>query len=205
MKPLTTLEGRAAPLPLANVDTDQIIPARFMKRPRSEGYGGFCLHDLREAAKQAGQPLALDDAEHAGAEILIARRNFGCGSSREAAVYAIADAGFRCVVAPSFGDIFASNSVKNGVLPARVSEEDAERLLALAGEQAHAFRLDLAEQTIRAGHHVVRFEVDPVWKLQLLNGWDDIDMTLRYRGEIDAFVARDRVNRPWAQPRRAAT
>lgn len=201
MKPLTTLEGGAAPLPLANVDTDQIIPARFMKRPRSEGYGGFCLHDLREEAKQAGRALALDDAKHAGAEVLIARRNFGCGSSREAAVYAIADAGFRCVVAPSFGDIFASNSVKNGVLPARVSEEDAERLLTLATEQAHVFRLDLAEQTISMGNHVVRFDVDPVWKLQLLNGWDDIDMTLRYAANIEAFVAQDRAARPWAVPR----
>lgn len=200
MKPLTVLDSRAAPLPLANVDTDQIIPARFMKRPRSEGYGAFCLHDLREEAMRSGSPLSLDDPDFAGADMLLARRNFGCGSSREAAVYAIADAGFRCVIAPSFGDIFASNCVKNGVLPARVSEADAELLLSLAQEQDHALRLDLETQRISAGNHVVSFEIDPVWKLQLLNGWDDIDMTLRHRDDIDAFAMKDRLARPWAQP-----
>jgi len=124
MQPFRQVEAPGAALPLANVDTDQLIPARFMKRPRSEGYGGFLLHDLRFDPEGAARPDAvLADAEERRPAVLVARRNFGCGSSREAAVYALADFGIRCVVAPSFGDIFASNAVKNGVLPARVSEE----------------------------------------------------------------------------------
>ena len=119
MQPFVTLTAPACPLPLSNVDTDQLIPARFMSRPRSEGYGDFLLHDLRR-----GEAGALDPAfplnAHPGAGILVARRNFGCGSSREAAVYALADFGFACVIAPSFGDIFASNAVNNGLLPATV-------------------------------------------------------------------------------------
>ena len=130
MKPFTKIETPAIPLPLANVDTDQIIPARFMTRSRAEGYGRCLLHDFRFDANGAPRNNPLDDPRRAGAAVLIARRNFGCGSSREAAVYALADFGLCCVVAPSFGDIFASNAVKNGLLPARVSSEDAEALLA---------------------------------------------------------------------------
>jgi 3-isopropylmalate dehydratase small subunit len=131
MTPLIVLEAGACPLPLDNVDTDQLIPARFMKRPRSDGYGQFLLHDLRQDA--ANPACALDQDRFKGCQILIAGRNFGCGSSREAAVYALADFGFRCVIASSFGDIFASNAVKNGVLPALVSPEQAEVLLAHQG------------------------------------------------------------------------
>src|ERR1700722_14573749 len=123
MQPFTTLEAIACPLPLANVVTDQIIPARFLKRLRSEGYGGQLLHDLRFGADGTRKStLALDDPRHRGARIMVARRNFGCGSSREAAVYALADFGIACVIAPSFGDIFRNNCVMNGVLPARLSE-----------------------------------------------------------------------------------
>ncbi len=127
MRPFISLTARACPLPLANVDTDQLIPARFMRRPRSEGYGPFLLHDLRRRPDGELDPaFPINAAAYAGAEILVARRNFGGGSSREAAVYALADHGFRAIVAPSFGDIFASNAVKNGMLPARVADEDAE-------------------------------------------------------------------------------
>ena len=197
MIPFTRLESRAIPLALANVDTDQLIPARFMKRPRSEGYGAFLLHDLR---KEAGNEATLLDAPHfAGAHILITRRNFGSGSSREAAVYALSDFGFRCIVAPSFGDIFASNAVKNGLLPAIINEEDAEKILRHpAIEQGHAITIDLAEQSIKIGAEVYKFEIEPVWKMQLLNGWDDIDMTLSYQSEIERFAAQDAKNRPWA-------
>ena len=200
MTPLVNVEAKACPLPLAGVDTDQIIPARFMKRPRSEGYGAFLLHDLRQGADAPA--TCLDNPVYQGAAVLVARRNFGSGSSREAAVYALADYGFRVVVAPSFGDIFASNAVKNGVLPARVSEADAEALLASeAVREGRAIRIDLAGQTITAGNLVAAFDIDPVWKTQLLNGWDDIDLTMARTGDIESFRARDALARPWATPR----
>lgn len=200
MTPLVNVEAKACPLPLAGVDTDQIIPARFMKRPRSEGYGAFLLHDLRQGADAPA--TCLDNPVYQGAAVLVARRNFGSGSSREAAVYALADYGFRVVVAPSFGDIFASNAVKNGVLPARVSEADAEALLASeAVREGRAIRIDLAGQTITAGNLVAAFDIDPVWKTQLLNGWDDIDLTMARTDDIESFRARDALARPWATPR----
>lgn len=201
MEPLKTIDAPAIPLALANVDTDQLIPARFMKRPRSAGYGAFLLYDLRNAA---GGPIAenpLDDPRRAGAGVMIARRNFGCGSSREAAVYAIMDHGVRCVIAPSFGDIFASNAVKNGLLPARVSEAEAEALLASPTVlEGGPIRVDLMAETVTAGNLVVPFTIDPIWKTQLLNGWDDIDLTIAERPEIERFRARDKMARPWATP-----
>ena len=191
MKPFARETAAVLRLPVANVDTDQLIPARFMKEPRRpEGYGRFLLHDL---AAEGGIP-----APAARQAILVARRNFGCGSSREAAVYALADFGFRAVIAPSFGDIFASNCVKNGLLPATVSEADAEALLA----GALPATVDLAAQTIACGNLVIPFAVDPVWRTQLLNGWDDIDLTLAEAEAIAAFTARDGAARPWAPPRR---
>jgi 3-isopropylmalate/(R)-2-methylmalate dehydratase small subunit len=201
VKPFTDIETPAIPLPLANVDTDQIIPARFMTRSRAEGYGACLLYDFRFDPDGAPRDNPLDDPRRAGAAVLIARRNFGCGSSREAAVYALADFGLRCIVAPSFGDIFASNAVKNGLLPARVSSEDAEALLAsLAVAEGGAVRIDLAAQTISIGNLVASFEIDPVWKTQLLHGWDDVDFTLREQSRIEAFRTRDLAARPWAVP-----
>jgi 3-isopropylmalate/(R)-2-methylmalate dehydratase small subunit len=192
MTPLSSATGQALRLPLANVDTDQLIPARFMKEPRKPlGYGRFLLHDL---VSDGAAP-----APREGQSILIARRNFGCGSSREAAVYALADQGFRVVIAPSFGDIFASNCVKNGILPATVSESDAEALLSAADVP---LTVDLEACRILAGNLVVDFAIDPVWRTQLLNGWDDIDLTFAEADAIAAFVARDAAARPWAAPRR---
>ena len=192
MRPFTQETAAMLRLPVANVDTDQLIPARFMKEPRKpEGYGRFLLRDL---VAEGTAP-----APEAGQAILVARRNFGCGSSREAAVYALADFGFRAVIAPSFGDIFASNCVKNGVLPATVSEADAEALLASGPLPV---TVDLAEQTIACGNLVVSFAIDPVWRTQLLNGWDDIDLTLAEADAIAAFRARDAEARPWAAPGR---
>lgn len=203
MTPFTTLTAPACPLGLVNVDTDQLIPARFMQTPRSEGYGRFLLHDLRR--NQEGELRAafpLNDPRYSAAKLMIGRRNFGCGSSREAAVYVLVDSGFRCVIAPSFGDIFASNAVRNGLLPAIVSEADAEALLSspevLAGA---ALTVDLERQTITAGTNVVPFEIRLDWKKRLLNGWDDIDVTNSFSAEIAAFVAADVEKRPWAVPR----
>ncbi len=202
MTPFTSLEAPACPLGLANVDTDQLIPARFMQTPRAEGYGKFLLHDLRR--DEAGAPktgFPLNDPRYAGARAMIARKNFGCGSSREAAVYVLVDSGYRCVIAPSFGDIFSSNAIKNGLLPAIVSEADADALLANASIVAGgALRVDLAEQTIVAGNLVVPFTVRTDWKQRLLNGWDDVDLTKSFARDIAAFVAADATLRPWARP-----
>ena len=199
MKPFTAIETTAIPLALANVDTDQLIPARFMKRSRADGYGPFLLFDARNGADGQHRDNVLDDPRQAGAAIMVARRNFGCGSSREAAVYALLDYGIRCIAAPSFGDIFASNAVKNGVLPARISEEDAETLLASPiVTEGRDVRVDLAAQTLTAGNLVVPFAIDPVWKTQLLNGWDDIDLTMQERPNIERFRADDLKARPWA-------
>ena len=202
MRPFTEITALACRLPIDNIDTDQLIPARFMRRPRSEGYGGFLLYDLRYNADGSIKPeCPLNDPAIAGCEVLLARRNFGCGSSREAAVYAVADYGIRVVVASSFGDIFSSNAIKNGIVPARVSEEDAERLL--DADQMVANRpltVDLEKQTVAVGNLVVPFVIDPVWKKQLLNGWDDIDMTRSEAPAIARFTERDAQLRPWMKP-----
>ena len=204
MRPFVSLQAPACPLPLANVDTDQLIPARFMRRPRSEGYGPFLLYDLRRRADGELDPDFPVNAEaYTGAEILVARRNFGGGSSREAAVYALADHGFRAVIAPSFGDIFASSAIKNGLLPARVEDADAEALIvALRSPEIAWLAIDLPKQTITVGDATIAFSIDPVWKLQLINGWDDIDLTLNEAPAIAAFRAIDQRTRPWSTPRR---
>ncbi|MGR4066965.1 3-isopropylmalate dehydratase small subunit [Billgrantia sp. C5P2] len=198
MEPIKILDAIACPLPLTNVDTDQLIPARFMKEPRSVGYGQFLLHDLRH--DDSGRPLEDFILNHPLAEqakTLVARRNFGGGSSREAAVYALVDFGFRCVIAPSFGDIFASNAVNNGLLPATVSEEDAEVLLAALGDTPGPLRVDLEAQRIEAGVLSVAFTIAPTWRTKLLNGWDDIDMTRQHAETIRRFAADYASQRPW--------
>jgi 3-isopropylmalate/(R)-2-methylmalate dehydratase small subunit len=202
MRPFTTLSALACKLPTANIDTDQIIPARFMRRPRSEGYGNFLLHDLRHDADGNLKPeFPLNDPAVKGCEVILAGRNFGCGSSREAAVYALADFGIRVVIASSFGDIFASNAIKNGLLPAQISEVDSERLLNADELVGHRpMTIDLTAQTITVGNLVVPFTIDPVWKKQLLNGWDDIDMTRSEAGAIARFSAADEKRRPWMKP-----
>ena len=201
MTPFTTLTTVACPLPLSNVDTDQLIPARFMKRSRAEGYGGHLLHDLRFDAEGRPRPgFPLNDPARQGARILVARRNFGSGSSREAAVYALVDYGFACVIAPSFGDIFASNAVNNGLLPAKVTEADGEALLAALQAGLSEVTVDLEAQAIRAGDLALAFAIDPVWRTKLLNGWDDLDLTLSHAEAIAGFAARDARERPWAAP-----
>ena len=199
MEPFRCLRATACPLPIANVDTDQLIPARFMKHSRSAGYGGFLLHDLRfdeDGSPRPGFPLNRPERE--GSRVLVARRNFGSGSSREAAVYALLDYGIRCVVAPSFGDIFASNAVNNALLPARLDEEGVERLLGWLEAGGVDVAIDLQDRSVAAGGMQWRFDVDPVWRTKLLNGWSDVDLTLCRRAEIDAFARADRERRPWA-------
>jgi 3-isopropylmalate/(R)-2-methylmalate dehydratase small subunit len=202
MQPFKRLDTVACPLPLSNVDTDQLIPARFMKRSRADGYGSFLLHDLRfdeTGAEKFDFPLNVPERQ--GARILVAHRNFGCGSSREAAVYALVDYGIACVIAPSFGDIFASNAVNNGLLPAIVSEKNCEALLNGLRDGALTATVDLEALTIWSANLVLSFTVDPVWRTKLLNGWDDIDLTQSYTAVIANFARADRERRPWAQPR----
>ena len=200
MQPFRVLTATACPLPMANVDTDQLIHARFMSRPRSSGYGDFLLHDLRGGPDGAPLPdFPLNRAERAGAGILVARRNFGSGSSREAAAYALVDGGFRCVLAPSFGDIFSSNAVNNGLLPGRLGEDDAERLLEVL-QGVHELTVDLHACRVQAGAESWGFTLDPVSRTKLLNGWDDLDLTASHADAIAAFAAADAAARPWMPP-----
>jgi 3-isopropylmalate/(R)-2-methylmalate dehydratase small subunit len=199
MEPLKRIDGIAVALPLANVDTDQLLPARFLKVPRSEGYARLLLHDLRFNGSGRERPdFPLNAPNARGANILVAGKNFGGGSSREGAVYALVDFGIRCVIAPSFGDIFLGNATNNALLTAIVSEADAEALIATV-ERTHRAAVDLQECRILSGDLNVTFTIDPVRRTRLLKGWDDIDMTKSYQAEIDRFVANDRAARPWAQ------
>lgn len=187
----TRHEGLAVGLPRQRIDTDQLIPARFMARPRSAGYGQFLLHDLRA---EPDFPLAAPEAR--GASILVTGRDFGGGSSREAAVYALVDAGFRVVIAPSFGDIFAANAVNNGLLPARAATAD------LLGRLPARLRVDLQTQTITGAGLELPFTIDRVSVTKLINGWDDIDLTTVHRAAIAAFAARRKASAPWLWPLR---
>lgn len=194
MEPFTTLEAVAVPLDMANVDTDRIIPARFLRQPRSAGYHNWLFHDLREQGA-----FVLDRAEFKGARILVAGENFGCGSSREGAVWALAGAGFRAWIAPSFGDIFFENSFKNGVLPIVLPEDRVARIRAmLSVKPGSRVGIDLAAQTVTLPDGTAEhFEVDPFRKECLLNGWDEIDLTLQHEAAIAAYEARQRSETPW--------
>lgn len=195
IQPFTTLTARAAPLDFVNVDTDRIIPARFLRKPRSAGYGNFLFHDLREGDAS----FTLDRPEYAGAQILVAAENFGCGSSREGAVWALMGAGFRAWIAPSFGDIFFENSAKNGALAVVLP---AERVAAIR-EMLHAtpgmeLTIDLFTQMVKLPDGSEdRFEVDPFRKECLLSGIDEIGLTLRYDEAIRQYEERQAAQTPW--------
>jgi 3-isopropylmalate/(R)-2-methylmalate dehydratase small subunit len=205
MEKFVHLTAKACPLLLSSLNTDQILPARYLKWPRSKGLGTVLFEDLRKDDR--GSPRAdfpLNQSAYRDAKIILAGRNFGGGSSREAAVYALYDAGIRCVIAPSFGDIFAQNAVKNGLLTAVLTETDtADLVAAVAGKPGQPVTIDLEEQSIACGNHTYAFAVDPVSRNQLLNGWDDIDLTDRYRDQIAAFKYKDQKRRPWIVPRNA--
>jgi len=202
MEKFVRLTAKACPLPVPNINTDQILPARFLKWPRSRGLGTVLFQDLRFDADGNELPdFPLNQPQFRDAKIIAAARNFGGGSSREAAVYALYDYGIRCVIAPSFGDIHYQNAIKNGLLPAIVSEADAAELAThVAAEPAQELTIDLEAQTIVRGDRRYAFSIDPVSRNQLLNGWDDIDLTESHSAEIAAFKTRDRERRPWAAP-----
>jgi 3-isopropylmalate/(R)-2-methylmalate dehydratase small subunit len=190
MEPFRTLTSIAAPLDRANVDTDQIIPKQFLKRIERTGYGEFLFFDWRRTA--AGDPdpsFELNDPRYKGAKILIAGKNFACGSSREHAAWALSDFGFRAVIAPTFADIFFSNAGKNGIVLARLTEAEVAQLLHNAKTLPnYQLTVSLEDQTVtdRYGFKT-GFEVDPFRKFCLLEGLDDIGLTLRHESELDKF------------------
>ncbi|KAA2312978.1 3-isopropylmalate dehydratase small subunit [Pseudooceanicola sediminis] len=202
MKPITTLCGAAAALPLGNVDTDQIIPARFMSRSRSEGYGEQCFHDLRfDGAGRPHSDFALNALPRPPA-VLVAGDNFGCGSSREAAVYALLDYGVQAVVSSSFADIFRSNAGKNGLLTIQLAEAELSRILAaLKADPGKDAEVDLPAQTLRIGEmETMTFDIDAGLKHRLLNGLDDLSATLQNEDQIATFEGRYFANAPWVRP-----
>ena len=205
MEKFVRLTATACPLALSNLNTDQILPARYLKWPRSANLGRVLFQDLRcDADGKERSDFPLNQPAYRKAKILVAGRNFGGGSSREAAVYALYDAGISCVIAPSFGDIFAQNAVKNGLLIAVLPEADvAELAAAISADAELPLSIDLEQQAISRGNRTYTFAVDPVSRNQLLNGWDDIDLTESNRDRIGAFQAEDQKRRPWAVPAKA--
>ena len=204
MEKFVRLSAKACPLPLPNLNTDQILPARYLKWPRSKGLGSVLFQDLRfDSDGNENKDFPLNLPLWQNAKILLAGRNFGGGSSREAAVYALYDNGFRCVVAPSFGDIFAQNAVKNGLLTAVVSDADLTGMAAIVSANAEQpVVVDLDSKTIACGDRTYAFEIDPVSRNQLLNGWDDVDLTESYRDQIVKFSTEHRALKPWVMPAR---
>jgi 3-isopropylmalate/(R)-2-methylmalate dehydratase small subunit len=192
MKPFTVHSGLAAPLDRENVDTDQIIPKQFLKRIERTGFGQFVFYDWRFAAdgKTSGD-FVLDQPRYRGASILVAGRNFGCGSSREHAVWALADFGFRAVISSSFADIFANNSTKNGFLTVRLLEEETAELMRRAVTiDGYQLTIDLEHCEVRddGGFHA-QFPMDEFVRHCLLHGLDDIGLTLQHEAEIAAYEA----------------
>jgi 3-isopropylmalate/(R)-2-methylmalate dehydratase small subunit len=200
MEPFVRLSAVAAPMELPNIDTDRIIPARFLRRPREAGYGPLLFHDVRFAADGSERPdFVLNHPAYRDARILVTEENFGCGSSREMAVWALMDYGIRAVIGPSFGDIFFENCFKNGVLAVVLPTDAAAGLRrALAERPGAALTVDLEPQTITAPDGFsLRFEVDAFHKHGLLTGQDELALTLEHLPAIEAFEARRRGEMPW--------
>jgi 3-isopropylmalate/(R)-2-methylmalate dehydratase small subunit len=192
MEPFKTLTALAAPLDRTNVDTDQIIPKQFLKRIERTGYGDFLFFDWRRTASGDPDPIfPLNDPRYKGAQILIAGKNFACGSSREHAAWALSDFGFRVVIAPTFADIFFSNAGKNGIVLARLTEEEVSKLLQNAKNiPNYKLKVSLEDQTVADDRGFkASFEVDPFRKFCLIEGLDDIGLTLRHAAELDKYEA----------------
>ncbi|MEM9587089.1 MAG: 3-isopropylmalate dehydratase small subunit [Planctomycetota bacterium] len=192
MKSFTVHEGVVATLDRANVDTDQIIPKQFLKRIERTGFGQFLFFDWRylDDGKTPNPEFDLNQPRVAGASVLVAGKNFGSGSSREHAVWALDDYGFRCVIAPSFADIFFNNCFKNGLLPIVLDEASVQQLFENAKQDGYQLKIDLESQTIRDGAGFDKnFEVDESRKHKLLHGLDDIALTLQHEDKISAYEA----------------
>jgi len=211
MEPINILTSKAVPLPLPNIDTDQIIPKQFLKRIERTGYGEFLFFDWRYDLEtpdhvEERKDFVLNKPEYKGAQILIAEKNFGCGSSREHAAWAINQYGFRAVIAPTFADIFFSNAGKNGIILVRLSEEDVQTLMKRSTENPdHQITINLEQQTVtdEQGFHAT-FEIDPFRKYCLLNGLDDIGLTLRHVESLDKFEQKHN-KEFWSAPKAIAS
>ncbi len=209
MRPFTTLHGLVAPLDRANVDTDAIIPKQFLKSIQRTGFGPNAFDEWRylnhgepgmDNAKRPLNPdFVLNQPRYQGASVLLARDNFGCGSSREHAPWALEDYGFRALIAPSFADIFYNNCFKNGLLPIVLPADTVDRLFRETfAHEGYRLTIDLAAQTITTpAGEIIAFEVDGERKHRLLNGLDDIALTLQYTDEIKAYESRRKVEAPW--------
>ena len=200
MQPFRIHTGKVVPLLRANVDTDQIIPKQFLKRIERTGFGEFLFNDWRRSADGVPDPaFVLDQPQYTGASILVAGKNFGCGSSREHAVWALADFGFRAVIAPSFADIFANNCVKNGVLTVVLSEAEASEIARKAAEiPDYKVAIDLEKCSLEDDQGLsTRFTIDEFTRHCLLEGLDDIGLTLQHEAEISAYEAKHPVPTAW--------
>ena len=211
MQPINILTSIAAPLDISNIDTDQIIPKQFLKRIERTGYGEFLFFDWRRIQEgpntgQTDETFVLNQPQYSGAKILIAGKNFGCGSSREHAAWALTDFGFLAVIAPSFADIFFSNAGKNGMILVRLPEADVNTLThRSAANPNHRITINLEAQTITDDQGFrATFEIDQFRKYCLLNGLDDIGLTLRHESELDAYESRHDTEF-WLKPRVVST
>jgi 3-isopropylmalate/(R)-2-methylmalate dehydratase small subunit len=205
------LTSIAVPLDISNIDTDQIIPKQFLKRIERTGYGEFLFYDWAriQEGPQAGEPnpdFVLNNPAYAGAKILIAGKNFGCGSSREHAAWALTDFGFLVVIAPSFADIFFSNAGKNGMVLVRLPEADVELLTHRSAQNpGHKISINLTTQCVSDDqNYEATFDIDPFRKYCLLNGLDDIGLTLRHAAELDTFESQHN-KEFWLTPKMSAT
>ncbi len=200
MQKFTTLTGVAAPLPMRNVDTDMIIPKQFLKTIKRTGLGKSLFYEMRydEAGKEVAD-FVLNQPAYRKATILVAGENFGCGSSREHAPWALLDFGIRCIIAPDFADIFYNNCFQNGILPIKLPQADVDKLMDDASRGSNAtVTIDLEKQEIRGPDGgVIKFDIDPFRKHCLLNGLDNIGLTLEKQKAIDAFETKSQTARPW--------
>src|SRR5262252_1280039 len=200
MEPFSKHRGLVATLDRVNVDTDQIIPAQFLKRIERSGFGQFCFYDWRFKDGAPNPDFELNQPRFSGATILVTGANFGCGSSREHAPWALLDYGFRSIIAPSFADIFYNNCLKNGLLPIVLSTHQVDRLFhETAAFPGFRLTIDLEQQTVATadGATVFGFEIEPFRKHCLLNGLDEIGLTLAHADEIHAFEAKHKAEQPW--------
>lgn len=197
MRAFTKLTGIAAPYPLNNIDTDMIIPKQFLRTIKRTGLGKGLFYESRFDMEGKENPdFVLNREPYRNSSILISGDNFGCGSSREHAPWALLDFGITCIIAPSFGDIFYNNSFKNGILPIKLPQEQVDALMKYA-ETGRDVTVDLSEQKIVAGNEVFAFDVDPFRKHCLINGLDDIGLTLEKKASIDAYEEQNRASKPW--------
>ena len=197
MDKFTTLQGIAAPLPIVNIDTDMIIPKQFLKTIKRTGLGVSLFYEMRyDTEGKLIEDFVLNTKPYDNSKILVAGDNFGCGSSREHAPWSLKDFGIRCVISTSFADIFYNNCFQNGILPIVVNAEELDRLMSAAGGQLE-FNIDLPNQSIQVGNHSINFDIEDHRKERLLQGLDDIGITLGYKEDISSYESNKKTQKPW--------